>query len=295
MFLTIYAAVLTTILGLPIAFILFKVVKRNTKPKETVLLKPDFERDTVYLIQFPVSPSSRTISPFSLKVESWLRLNNIKYENIHTLKFGPKGQIPYIELNGEQIPDSNVIIERLEEKFGVQRFAGEVTAEQRAAAHALTVMLENHTAIAGFHWRYGRNMDAFLEVAAKYYPQSGLKFWRLVQPYMTRFKTVMHGLGRHEYHEIDAFSCKDLKAVSEFLGEKTFLLGGTEPTLLDCTVFAHLSQFLYIPLPFPQKAFMKSECRNLVEYVDRVRDRIWPDWEEACKKEAMEPKIMEDS
>ena len=28
------------------------------------------------------------------------------------MKFGSKGQIPYIELNGEEIPDSNVIIAR---------------------------------------------------------------------------------------------------------------------------------------------------------------------------------------
>ena len=29
------------------------------------------------------------------------------------MKFSSKGQIPYIELNGEEIPDSNVIISRL--------------------------------------------------------------------------------------------------------------------------------------------------------------------------------------
>ena len=35
-----------------------------------------------------------------------------RYENVFTMKFGSKGQIPYIELNGEEIPDSNIIISR---------------------------------------------------------------------------------------------------------------------------------------------------------------------------------------
>ena len=73
----------------------------------------------------------RTISPFALKLETWLRMNGIKYvviitycnrhrhqsffpryENIFSMKFSSKGQIPFIELNGEEIPDSNIIIRR---------------------------------------------------------------------------------------------------------------------------------------------------------------------------------------
>ena len=33
--------------------------------------------------------------------------------------FSKKGQIPYIELNGEEIPDSNIIIKRLKQHFNV--------------------------------------------------------------------------------------------------------------------------------------------------------------------------------
>lgn len=81
-----------------------------------MLRKPDYQQDMVYIVQFPVSPKIRTISPFALKLETWLRLKKIKYEPIYSLKFSQKGQIPYIELNGEQIPDSNQIIKTLEEK-----------------------------------------------------------------------------------------------------------------------------------------------------------------------------------
>lgn len=69
----------------------------------------DWERDVVYLVQFPPSPKSRTISPFSLKLESWLRLHKIKYRNVYSLKFSAKGQIPYIELNGKEVLDNSLL------------------------------------------------------------------------------------------------------------------------------------------------------------------------------------------
>ena len=50
---------------------------------------------------------------FSLKLETWIKLNKIPYENVYSIKFSKKGQIPYIELNGNQLADSNLIIPRL--------------------------------------------------------------------------------------------------------------------------------------------------------------------------------------
>lgn len=59
----------------------------------------------------------RSISPFCIKLESWLRLTGIPYENIYTSKPSRKGQTPYIEFNGEQIPDSNLSIDFLKDHF----------------------------------------------------------------------------------------------------------------------------------------------------------------------------------
>ena len=74
------------------------------------------------------------------------------------MKFGSKGQIPYIELNGEQIPDSNIIINVLKEKFNVDPDKG-VSEGDLAVGHAATMMLEHHTAHVGFHYRYGHHMQ----------------------------------------------------------------------------------------------------------------------------------------
>lgn len=42
--------------------------------------KPNFEKDVVYLYQFPRTPLLPSLSSYCLKVETWLRLNGIQYE-----------------------------------------------------------------------------------------------------------------------------------------------------------------------------------------------------------------------
>lgn len=53
----------------------------NAAPaKANTVHHPDYEKDVVYLYQFPRTPLLPSLSPYGLKVETWLRLNNIKYE-----------------------------------------------------------------------------------------------------------------------------------------------------------------------------------------------------------------------
>ena len=56
-----------------VAYSWLKVEKMDERPRETKsgqrsLHRPHWEPDTVYLVQWPVSPNVRSISPFALKV-----------------------------------------------------------------------------------------------------------------------------------------------------------------------------------------------------------------------------------
>ena len=103
------------LLLVPGTAILYKVFR--PKEKKIILRKPDYKNDLIYLMQFPVSPTIRSISPFSIKLETFLRLKKIPYEPVYCRKFDSKKRyIPYIELNGEQMSDSNLIIQELEKR-----------------------------------------------------------------------------------------------------------------------------------------------------------------------------------
>jgi len=114
----------------------------------------DPEEDMVYLFQFQRSPCIPSISPFCLKLESWLKLHGIKYTNVdHKCKFrSKKGMLPFIEINGEEIADSNLIIEHLATKFS-KAMPAVLSPEQRNVQHAMVAMVENHLHWTMVHWR----------------------------------------------------------------------------------------------------------------------------------------------
>ena len=72
---------------------------------------PPYNSQTVVIIHL-------TVMVVTLKLETWLRMNKIRYENVYSMVLGSKGQTPYVELNGEEITDSNIIMERLGKRFG---------------------------------------------------------------------------------------------------------------------------------------------------------------------------------
>jgi len=62
-----------------------------------------------------------TVGPFALKLLAWLELAGIPYEQVveGNPRKGPKGKNPWIELDGERIGDSEIIIDLLKARHGV--------------------------------------------------------------------------------------------------------------------------------------------------------------------------------
>ncbi len=61
-----------------------------------------------------------------------------------------------------------------------------LTPEQSGIAHMTKMMMENHTCLAGFYYRYVLNMPEFflkmIEPSKDAFPPIGLKFFRYVTP-----------------------------------------------------------------------------------------------------------------
>src|SRR5262245_63377238 len=56
-------------------------------------------------------------SPFVVKVETYLRMSGQKYEVVTgDVRKAPRGQLPFVEIDGTRIPDSTAIIEFLDRK-----------------------------------------------------------------------------------------------------------------------------------------------------------------------------------
>merc|ERR1712088_1039633 len=135
--------------------------KKEKKPKEPApppppaVHKKDFEKDMVYVFQFDRTAMVPSISPACLKLETWLKLNGIKFENVdHNSKLRSKrGLLPFVELNGEEIADSDYIIKQLSAKFEKDNPSANLSDEQKNIQHAMVTMVENHLQWSFLHWR----------------------------------------------------------------------------------------------------------------------------------------------
>jgi len=268
----------------------------EAKPKKPLSHVKDYEEDMVYLFQFTRSPQIPSISPFCLKLESWLKLHGIKYQNVdHKCKFrSKKGMLPFIEMNGEEIADSNIIIETLSKKFD-KEMPAELTQDQKNVQHAMIAMVENHLHWTIVYWKskdvdnilkgYKLNLQSAIGSKA---PASLLNFYFKYTFCRKGLKKVRsNGMGVHTAEEIENFGKKDLQTLSEMLGDKEFFFG-EEPAMLDLVVFSHVAQLVMVDKEYTcaLRDYLEADCKNLVGLVNRMKDRCWNEhWENATGEE----------
>lgn len=233
----------------------------------------------VLLHQPPISEKVPMISSFALKLETYLRMANIPYENSFVPKNSSKGKIPWIEYSGKKIPDSNFCISFLNEEFNVT-LDDKLSKKEKAISHAIKTMVEENT-----YWTmvYYRWIDNTQETTKLFFPKVSPRKRNFVFSFLQKGikqQLVSHGMGRHSKAEVYSIARKDLQTLSDYLEAKSFIMG-EEPTVVDASVFGYLAQVVYQDEPSPQHAMAHSEFKNLVRYCDRMRERYWLDWDEA--------------
>ena len=92
-----------------------------------------------------------------------------------------------------------------------------------------------------------------------------------------------HGIGRHSREEIYSIAERDLRAVSELLGEKKFVMGN-KPCLLDAVMFGLVSVFIWNVPSSPQAKLIRSELKNLEEHCYNIKEEYFPDWDQLMLK-----------
>lgn len=92
------------------------------------------------------------------------------------------------------------------------------------------------------------------------------------------------GIGRHSAEEIQHIARGDIKALSDLLKDKQFFFGD-QPTTIDACVFAFLANVLHgLRKDSWPTVMVNKEFPNLVAYFERIKERVWPDWDEIVSK-----------
>ncbi len=220
-------------------------------------------------------------SPYVTKTEVQLQMAGLAYRKERSSPAdSPKGQLPFIDDDGERVADSTFIRAFLERKYGVDLDQG-LDRRQRAEAWAIERMIENHFSYTVGWARFciPENFDkgpAHYVDAAPEDQRVGLR-QALRDRIGEAFRAV--GVGRHDPDEIEWLGRRSLEALAEILGDQDYLMG-EHASGVDATAFAMLASLL---TPFFESPLRRRAERfpNLVAYVDRLMARFYPDfaWE----------------
>ncbi|WP_018411810.1 glutathione S-transferase family protein [Methyloversatilis thermotolerans] len=231
----------------------------------------------IKLIQFPPALGLPNASGFCLKLETWLRMAGLPYENVYSMNLGraPKGKMPYIvDDDGTTVADSGLIIEHLTRRHGV-RLDSHLDASGRAQSLLLQRTLEEHAywCVLYFRWADERFWPATraaffggMRAPLKWFVPDLARKGMLQQ-----VKSV--GVGRHSPDEITEMGMRDIAAIATVLGDKPFLFG--QPSTADASAYGMLANVVFVDLDLPFKSRIEREHPSIVRYCERMREVYW--------------------
>jgi glutathione S-transferase len=220
-----------------------------------------------------------SISPATMKLETWLRMAEIPYEpRPADMAEAPKGKVPYIRHQGALMGDSTLIIEHLKKAYGKDPDS-DLSPADRAVSLAFRRMVKENLywVIAYSRWADPRNWDTYEALLASFLapdPAAGKQIAAALRAQMLE-QIRGHGMGRHAEEEIYALGSADLTAIADFLGDKPFFMAD-HPTTADATLFAYVANVIGVPLSYPTKE-VGLRLPNLVAYTERMRSRFYPE------------------
>lgn len=218
-----------------------------------------------------------TAAPFPLKLATWLRMAELPFDFVvaNDPSKGPKGKSPWIEYGTVRMGDSTLIIEHLEERFGIDLDA-HLDARQRALVVTIQRMLEEHFHQCFEHQLFfGQGGEERLHEFAASMP---IPLRWLVPTVLKRaFSKQLYarGMGRHSEEVIIAQGKSDLDALAELLGDQPYFLGD-RPSSIDACVFGFLGVSLYVAGDNPLYRYGAS-LENLMHYCERMRACYFPE------------------
>ncbi|XP_002742387.1 failed axon connections homolog [Saccoglossus kowalevskii] len=249
--------------------------------------RSSYPPNTAILFQMGRAKHTPSLSPFAIKLETYLRMAEIPYKSVHTRKKSSKGETPWITYNEETIPSQAQCIDILNKKCD-KNLNKELSDWQRSMAKAFQRLTEE-----SLYWTllYARWIDRdYCDSMRDSFPSGfmmDIYLWR--EKGQVEKALQYQGTSKHTKDEIYDIALTDIKALSEFLGPKQYFFGD-EVSEFDAALFGFVATFAYELPGSPQERFIKGECKNLLAFCERIKERYWPDW----KKCIMGNKTIDD-
>ena len=217
-------------------------------------------------------------SPFCMKAMVLLKMAGLDYISGRCdPRKAPKKKAPVLIDEGEAIPDTTFIRWHIEEKYGHDFNAG-LSDEQKGLAWAVEKLCEDNIYWVILHerWMDEGNFSAGPRVFFEDVPMA--MRYTVISMVRKQVKRDLwgHGYGRHSQEEIVKLGTTGLDALSNILGDKSYMFGN-EATAADAIAFSTVASAMSETFDTPVKDHAKARA-NLVAYRDRCMERWFPDF-----------------
>lgn len=231
--------------------------------------------DMLTLLQFTAHPGKMDLSPFTGKVECFLKYHKLPYQ----VKKGnvwkaPKKKLPVL-IDGEtSIGDSELILKYLSEKYQLDTDSY-LSLDKKCYVHAIKKMVEEHLYFTVIYLRW-QAKEGWAQTKRLFFGKSSFLMRTFTAPLVRR--SMMrnlwgHGIGRHSPEEVTAFGKEDLAVLDQLIGETGYVMGN-QFSSADITVFPFLSALLHTPIETPLLEEVRNRP-NLLNYTQRLFEEIW--------------------
>ncbi len=220
-------------------------------------------------------------SPFCVKLESFLRLNNIEFtlgdfDIKSTLNKAPKKKMPFVVFeDGRKMGDSTLIINHLSDANSIDMDAP-LSAEQRTISYAFRRMLDEGFYFPAVYSRWADDIgwNAVMPIFFDGLPNF-LK--PLVSGKIRKDVIKMlngQGTARHSKDEIYTAAERDLQALSNLLGDNQWFLNTDQPTLLEIWTHAFVINCIIPPIETDLKT-RSLKFTNLCDHAHRFEKLVY--------------------
>ncbi|XP_065086824.1 failed axon connections-like [Ochlerotatus camptorhynchus] len=235
----------------------------------------------IFLHQCGQCPSLPSFQSDCLKVCTWLRATNTNF-HIFNHKLNFDGRFPMVDIGDVEICNSGQVLTDLTGQLN-RDLDAELSDEQKILAFSLGSLIEN--TLAREHREWYRTKRADLIRAYKIDLRKSLK--KILPNAILKVFFKNSSSKKPTTNQITVpESTVVLEMLSKLLSSKNYFFGQDIVSSLDVVAFAVLAPMLAIAgkVRYDPRDAVKQNFENLVAFVDRIKDRFYPDWEEMCSE-----------
>jgi len=212
---------------------------------------------------------------YGLKVFAFLKLAGVPFaqEHVFDASKAPRGQLPYIDDDGETIGDSDTIIAHLIRKHRLT-IDDALTAAQRDTNLLIGRMLDDLYWVMSYsRWKDERYWPAFRDTLLREHPDFTEESLLKAKEYnLQRYHYA--GIGRYEPDAAMARGLADLGVLARLIPAERYV-HGAKPTSVDACIYGFIANIYFYDIDTPLKQFVVAHD-SIVRHCRAIHQAVSP-------------------